>query len=138
MSEWVPGQPVLSVTDQAQWVVWRKERKRQQQRDRRAQLRRIDYHASPDTAALLGQLWTPHSEGDFSSIIDRIIREWSIATGIKSGQVRPDLMPISRLVTLTYRQVPFGMSAQKALPPRALTEPLYGVDESPISPNPLS
>ncbi len=76
MSIWMPGKPVITATDQAEWLAWRSERKRQQQRDRRARLRRIDYHASPDTAAALERLWRPQSGGDFSSIIDSIVREW--------------------------------------------------------------
>lgn len=76
MGIWTPGKPVITAADQAEWLAWRSERKRQQQRDRRARLRRFDYHASPDTAAVLEHFWRPHPGGDFSSVIDRIVRDW--------------------------------------------------------------
>ena len=76
MDVWKPGRPVLTAQDHSEWLTWRTERKRQQQRDRRARLRRIDYHASPDTAAALDQLWQRRLGHDFSSIIDGIVRDW--------------------------------------------------------------
>ena len=85
MNSWSPGKPVLTESDQAQWRAWRIERKRQQQRERRQRLRRFDYYASPDTAAAIENLWRPKPGRDFSSILDRIVREWLTvtATGIK-------------------------------------------------------
>ena len=76
MSTWKPGMPVVTERDHGDWLVWRAERKRQQQRDRRARLRRIDYHASPDTAAALDKLWQRRPGRDFSTIIDGIVRDW--------------------------------------------------------------
>ena len=76
MDRWAPGRPVLTAQDHTEWLSWRKERKRQQQRDRRAGLRRIDYHASRDVAAALDLLWRPKPGGDYSSIIDGIVRDW--------------------------------------------------------------
>lgn len=76
MDSWKPGRPVLTSQDNADWRAWRTERKRQQQRDRRARLRRFDYHASPDTAAALERLWKPFAGHDYSTIIDRIVRDW--------------------------------------------------------------
>ena len=76
MSTWKPGQPVLTAQDHLEWRAWRKERTRQLQRERRATLRRFDYHASKDTAAALDQLWRPRPGHDFSSIIDGIVRDW--------------------------------------------------------------
>lgn len=76
MTRWEPGQPVHTAQDHADWLAWRTERKRQQQRYRRARLRRFDYHASPDTAATLERLWKPLAGHDYSTIIDRIVRDW--------------------------------------------------------------
>ena len=76
MDKWIPGRPVLTEQDNADWRAWRSERKRQQQRDRRARLRRFDYCASPDTAAALELLWQPRPGCDFSTIIDGIVRDW--------------------------------------------------------------
>lgn len=76
MSTWTPGKPVKTAQDRADWLAWRKTRKRDQQAYRRSRLRRIDYHASPDTAAALALLWKPRAGCDFSSIIDGIVRDW--------------------------------------------------------------
>ena len=76
MNEWLPGTPIRTVAHQVQWLAWRVERKRQQQRERRRQLRRIDYHASPDVAAVLERLWRPIAGHDFSSLLDEIVRQW--------------------------------------------------------------
>jgi hypothetical protein len=73
---WTPGTPVNTPQKRVEWQAWRLDRRRQQQRDRRKRLRRFDYHASPDTAAALEQLWRPRPGYDFSSIIDSIIRSW--------------------------------------------------------------
>jgi hypothetical protein len=75
--KWAPGKSVLTSQDHADWLAWRRERKRAQQRDRRARLRRIDYYASPDAAAVLEGLWRSAPGFDFSSIIDRIVRAWA-------------------------------------------------------------
>lgn len=76
MDPWKPGQPVLTERDRADWLAWRSEKKRQDQRHRRAKLHRIDYCASPDIAAALATMWRPHAGGDYSSIIDGIVRDW--------------------------------------------------------------
>ena len=76
MNAWQPGKPVVSAQDHTEWLSWRKDRKRQRQADRRARLRRIDYYASPDTAAALDQLWQGRSGHNFSAIIDGIVRDW--------------------------------------------------------------
>lgn len=73
---WEPGTPVQTDQDHADWIAWRKGRKCQQQKARRARLRRIDYYASPDTAAALERLWKPLAGHDYSAIIDAIVREW--------------------------------------------------------------
>lgn len=76
MTAWVPGLPVDTEQKKADWLAWRRERKRQQQRDRRKRLRRIDYYASPDAVAALIELWRPRPNHDFSSLLDTIVREW--------------------------------------------------------------
>ena len=76
MSTWTSGKPIRPAQDRAEWIAWRNDRRRQQQTARRARLRRIDYHASPDTAAALDLLWKPQAGHDYSSIIDSIVRDW--------------------------------------------------------------
>ena len=76
MNEWEPGRPVLTARDRALWLAWRSARKRQQQVDRRARHRRIDYYASLEAAAALDRLWAPQAGRDFSSILDAIVMEW--------------------------------------------------------------
>ena len=76
MSDWTPGRPVITEADLSQWLAWRREKKRLDQRHRRARLRRFDYCASPDVAAALEILWRPQAGGDYSSIIDGIVRDW--------------------------------------------------------------
>lgn len=48
---------------------------RQQQR-RRLRLRRIDYIASSEAAAIIDSLRSRYAGGDASSIINRIVSEW--------------------------------------------------------------
>jgi hypothetical protein len=50
---WQPGQSVRSEQDRREWEGWRRERKRQQQRNRRARYPRIDYYPSPEVAAMI-------------------------------------------------------------------------------------
>src|SRR5438045_17847 len=47
------------------------------QRDRRKRLRRIDYYASAEAAAIIDRLRAPRCGGDASSILSRIVREWA-------------------------------------------------------------
>lgn len=72
---WEPGQPVLTEADKAQWQEWRRDRKRQQQRARRASHPRIDYYPSPEALALIESMWRPHAGRDASSVINRLIVE---------------------------------------------------------------
>lgn len=73
---WLPGQPVLTADDHAQWDQWRRCRILKGQRDRRARSRRIDYYASPAAAAQIDSMRTNQMGGDASSIINRIVTEW--------------------------------------------------------------
>ena len=69
----VQGQPVRTPADEQDWKAWRASRKLQQQRDRRARMRRIDYYPSKDALVVIEQMWG-HTVGcDFSSIIDRLV-----------------------------------------------------------------
>lgn len=78
MSDWQPGQPVATPEDVEAWQMWRKARKLEAQRARRAGLVRIDYYPSPEAwasiRAALG--WNE----PVSVVIDRLIVE---ASGIK-------------------------------------------------------
>lgn len=57
--------------------VWIRERRREQQRDRRAGLIRIDYaDVSPEAAEIIDGL-REGPEGDASSILNRIVVEWA-------------------------------------------------------------
>ena len=76
-----PGRPVLTPEDHAAWERWKRERKREQQRERRAKLRRIDYYVSPEAAEIIDRLTRPVVGADHSSVLDRIVAEW--ASGIK-------------------------------------------------------
>lgn len=74
---WAPGQPVLTETDKAEWLAWRKDRKRQQQRARRARNPRIDYYPSPEALGLIESMWRPRAGHDVSSVINRVVAEWA-------------------------------------------------------------
>lgn len=74
---WKPGMPVVTIDDHAQWQQWRCERKREQQRLRRANNRRIDYYPDKAAAKVIDAQWRPAAGHDISSIINRIIQEWS-------------------------------------------------------------
>lgn len=74
---WAPGLPVETEVDAAAWRQWRAERKRQQQRDRRARHPRIDYYPTAEAYALIRSLAGPHVGGDFSSVISRVVAAWS-------------------------------------------------------------
>ena len=83
---WQPGRPVVTAQDHADWQAWRKDRKRQQQRERRATNPRIDYYPSDEAHAIIGALMRPQAGHDLSSVINRIVTEWAAqcgATGIQ-------------------------------------------------------
>jgi len=77
MSEWTPGRRVLTDADKAAWQHWRRESKREAQRERRARYPRIDYYPDDDANELIRSLTRPIAGYDFSSIINRIVSEWS-------------------------------------------------------------
>ncbi len=74
---WQPGKPLRTAQDRGEWETWRRERKRQQQRDRRARYARIDYYPDDDAAAVIYSMVKPQVGGDFSSVINRIVGEWA-------------------------------------------------------------
>lgn len=54
-------------------MAWRLARKLEQQRSRRARMRRIDYYPSKDAQVVIEQMWGRSVGCDFSSIIDRLV-----------------------------------------------------------------
>lgn len=79
---WHPGKPIVTEADREAWQRWRRDRKREQQRQRRASHPRIDYY--PDAAALhvINRHRTHYVGGDLSSIINRVVGEWAQARGL--------------------------------------------------------
>lgn len=72
---WQPGQPVLTATDEAAWMSWKKARKLEQQRERRQRYPRIDYYPSKEARAAIECLCYQGEGGDYSSVIDRLVLE---------------------------------------------------------------
>lgn len=69
---WAPGQPVVTPTDHAQWEAWRRERKRQQQRNRRARHPRIDFYPSAEALRIIDGC---RGSVDVSTVLNRIVAE---------------------------------------------------------------
>jgi hypothetical protein len=74
---WQPGQPVRTEQDHSDWQAWRRERKLQQQRQRRAQYPRIDYYPSDEAAKIIKGLSWPLSRDDLSTVINRMVTDWA-------------------------------------------------------------
>lgn len=74
---WQPGQPVATERDRQEWEQWRRDRKREQQRQRRATNRRIDYYPDNEAAAVIDTMWTLRIGGDYSSVINRMVIDWA-------------------------------------------------------------
>lgn len=70
---WQPGLPILTASDHAEWQVWRKARKLEQQRDRRNMYPRIDYYPSKNVLALIQSRIHGRAGGDYSSVIDALV-----------------------------------------------------------------
>lgn len=66
---WMPGQPVVTANDDAEWRAWRKARKLEQQRYYRKTSRRIDYYPSKEAQAVIDKYDNVHS-----FVIDELIR----------------------------------------------------------------
>lgn len=74
---WEPGKPVVTAEDRQLWERWRKDRKREQQRQRRANNPRIDYYPDKQAVAVVYALLGNGPGGDYSSALNRIVSEWS-------------------------------------------------------------
>lgn len=70
---WIPGLPVLTAADHAEWQAWRKARKLEQQRQRRQHHRRIDYTPSEAAREAILARTSRQVGGDQSSVIDRLV-----------------------------------------------------------------
>ena len=68
---------MVTAQDHAEWEVWRRDRKRQQERDRRARNHRIDYYPDDAAALVIGSLVRPLAGHDLSSVISRTVGEWA-------------------------------------------------------------
>jgi len=71
MSDWQPGQPIVTPEDWQAWQEWRKASKLEAQRQRRAQLPRIDYYPSPEALAHIQRNGTRYAP--LSAVIDALI-----------------------------------------------------------------
>ena len=74
---WQPGHPIRSEQDRREWQAWRRERKLQQQRDRRARYPRIDYYPCPEAKKIIDDLSWPYTRADMSSAINNIVLQWT-------------------------------------------------------------
>ena len=74
---WQPGQPVRTEQDRSYWQAWRRERKLQQQRDRRARYARIDYYPCDEAKKIIYGLSWPSTRDDLSSAINNIVLQWT-------------------------------------------------------------
>ena len=77
MPAWQPGRPVLTDADNAAWAEWRRTSKREAQRARRAKYSRIDYYPDELAASIISGQSGRFVGGDYSSVINRIVAEWS-------------------------------------------------------------
>ena len=74
---WKPGVPVLTEQDTAQWLEWRRVRKRDAQRWRRARYPRIDYYPDKLAHAVIVARTGHFVGGDYASVINGIVSEWA-------------------------------------------------------------
>lgn len=77
MSAWRPGRSVITPNDVIAWQIWKKARKLEQQRERRANLRRIDYYPSREALEVILDQTHGACGGDFSSVLNRIVEAWA-------------------------------------------------------------
>jgi hypothetical protein len=77
MMSWQPGTPVVTEQDHADWAAWRRDRKREGQRARRARYPRIDYYPDAQVDALIRSMTMRTVGYDLSSVINRIVSEWA-------------------------------------------------------------
>jgi hypothetical protein len=77
---WRPGDPVKTAKDREEYALWRRYSMLKCQRARRERLKRVDYYASPDAAAVLNGLKTESRDSD-SNILNAIILAWAERAG---------------------------------------------------------
>jgi hypothetical protein len=68
---------------------WKRERILYLQRVRRRHNPRIDYYPSKEAEAMINSLRAPRAGGDASSILDRIVAEWSALHGVECRSRSP-------------------------------------------------
>ncbi|MBP7914635.1 MAG: hypothetical protein KAZ63_04745 [Vitreoscilla sp.] len=98
---WTPGHPVITPSDHAEWEQWRNDRKRQQQRERRARYPRIDYYPDERADEVIRSRSGRFVGCDFSSVINRIVAEW---VGFSQGQEKGEVA----FVATGARKFPLG------------------------------
>lgn len=70
-SQWLPGQPVRTPADVAQWEAWKTMRIRESQRFRRSLYRRIDYYPSKEALDLIDSYL--NGRRSYAHIIDALV-----------------------------------------------------------------
>lgn len=72
---WQPGQPIVTTIDRAEWLAWRKDRKREQQRERRQCYPRIDYYPSGEALQVIEAVARTRRGADstWSAVIDALV-----------------------------------------------------------------
>ena len=74
---WQPGQPVATAQDREEWHQWRRDSKREAQRQRRARYPRIDYYPDDEATTVIYSLSKPQAGWDLSSVVNRIVAAWA-------------------------------------------------------------
>ena len=74
--------PALKVAGDSETAP-RKARILERQRQRRARNRRIDYYPDPEAARVIDAQVRNVAGGDYSSVINRIVRQWQATSGIR-------------------------------------------------------
>ena len=69
---WIPGLPVVTAADNAEWQAWCKASKLKAQRERRLQYRRIDYYPSEEAQAVIDAAIV-RGYPNYSSAIDALV-----------------------------------------------------------------
>lgn len=78
--------PIITAPNRAERQAGRRARILTLQRERRQRMRRIDYYPSENAAAIIDTLRTHGVGGDASSIINRIVSEWSAIPELNTGR----------------------------------------------------
>jgi hypothetical protein len=78
--------PIITAENRAERQAGRRERILTLQRERRHRLRRVDYYPSENAAAIIDTMRNHGVGGDASSIINRILSEWSAIPELNTGK----------------------------------------------------